>query len=210
MQESSTRRIYNIWAYFYDPIVARLVKRRHRLAVRRMGLRLGDRVLDVGIGTGLSLETYPTDIKVVGLDISEGMLRKAQQRAGKHGLSGVSLIRANALEMPFAGGSFDHILISHVVTVVSDPVRLIREIRRVGKLGCRIVIINHFQSGNRVMALIEKVLCPFFQKIGWRSDLSLERLILQTGLNVDFRYKLDVVDFWHTVFITNDSRAAVA
>ena len=209
MQESSTRRIYNIWAYFYDPIVARLVKRRHRLAVRRMGLRPGDKVLDVGIGTGLSLETYPTDIRVAGLDISEGMLRKARQRTRKHNLSGVSLIRANALEMPFASGSFDHVLISHVITVVSDPVWLVREIRRVGKPGCRIVIINHFQSGNRVMALIEKVLCPFFQKIGWRSDLSLEKLMLQTGLNVDFRYKLDVVDFWHTVFITNDSHAAV-
>ena len=208
MQESSTRRIYNIWAYFYDPIVARLVKRRHRLAVRRMGLQSGDRVLDVGIGTGLSLETYPNDIKVAGLDISGGMLRKARQRTRKHDLTGVSLIRANALEMPFASGSFDHVLISHVITVVSDPVCLVREIRRVGKPGCRIVIINHFQSGNRVMALIEKVLCPFFQKIGWRSDLSLERLMSQTGLNVDFRYKLDVVDFWHTVFITNDSHVA--
>jgi len=171
-------------------------------------LQPGDTVLDVGIGTGLSLETYPTDIRVAGLDISEGMLRKARQRTRKHGLNGVSLIRANALEIPFASDSFDHVLISHVITVVSDPVRLVREIRRVGKPGCRIVIINHFQSGNRVMALIEKVLCPFFQKIGWRSDLSLEKLMSQTGLNVDFRYKLDVVDFWHTVFITNDSRAA--
>lgn len=210
MQESTTRRIYNVWSHFYDLLLAKVVRRRHRLAIGRMDIQLGDRILDVGIGTGLSLGRYPRGAKIVGVDISEGMLRKAARRAGKLEGCGVQLVLADALHLPFAAASFDHILISHVITVVSDPVRLVEQIRRVGKPGCRIVIINHFQSGNRVLAVIEKWLCPLFQKIGWRSDLSLERLMHETGLNVDFRYKLDAVDLWQTVFITNDGRALMA
>ncbi len=73
-----------------------------------------------------------------------------------------------------------------------------------GKPGARIVIINHFQSGNRMMALIEKWLCPVCTKLGWRSDLSFEHLMDLTDLEVDFRYKLDHLDLWETIFITND------
>lgn len=210
MDEGSTRRIYNVWSHFYDLLLAKLVRRRHRLAVQRMDIQRGDTILDVGIGTGLSLEAYPCGVRIVGVDISEGMLHKAQERVRKLRRGGAYLALADALEMPFPPASFDHIVIGHVITVVSDPVKLVREIKRVGRPGCRIVIINHFQSGNRAMALIEKILCPLFQKIGWRSDLSLERLMGETGLDVDFRYKIDAVDLWQTVFITNDSRAAVA
>jgi phosphatidylethanolamine/phosphatidyl-N-methylethanolamine N-methyltransferase len=87
--------------------------------------------------------------------------------------------------------------------VVSDPVKLIEETRRVTKVGGQMVIINHFRSTNRVVGTIEKLLCPLCQHLGWRSDLCLQELVEQTGLEVDFRYKLDNVDLFQTVFITN-------
>ena len=118
-------------------------------------------------------------------------------------MGSVSLAVADAMRLPFAEHAFDHVFLSHVITVVSDPVRLIEEIRRVAKPGGRVVIINHFQSGRRLISLFEKLLCPFFIKIGWKSDLSLEDLIRQTGLQVDYRYKLDQIDLWETVFATN-------
>ena len=208
MNERTTQKIYNFQSYFYDPLVARLVKRRHRKAIGRMNLRAGDRVLDVGIGTGLSLDIYPRGIHVVGMDICEGMLGKARERIGRNRLDGVMLTRADAMRMPFPDGAFDHILISHVITVVSDPVQLVNELRRVGKPGCQIVIINHFLSGHPVMAFIERVMCPFFEKVGWRSDLSLEQLMEKTQISIDYRYKLDIIDFWQTVFITNDTKQA--
>lgn len=204
MQEASTRSIYDIWAHFYDHTMGRGVQRRQQLAIDRMNIQPGQKILDVGIGTGLSLDLYPRHCKVVGIDISEGMLGKASSRIEQYDYQFASLAVADALHLPFADSSFDHVFVTHVITVVSDPVRLIEEMRRVCKVGGKIVIVNHFLSGNRFAAALERLLRPICEKIGWRSDLSLEYLIKQTGLPVDYRYKLDSVDVWETVFVTND------
>jgi len=203
MQEHSTRKIYNIQAHFYDQIAANMIRRRQRDAIGRMNIKPGDRLLDIGIGTGVSLETYPRDCHVTGIDISEGMLAKAQERIVKNDFKNASLAIADAMFLPFKDNSFDHILVSLVVTVVSDPVRLLNHIKRVGKPGCRIVIINHFQSGFRLMAWLEKVFCPFFVKVGWRSDLNFHELLQEAKLEVDFRYKIRNIDFWDIVFLRN-------
>jgi phosphatidylethanolamine/phosphatidyl-N-methylethanolamine N-methyltransferase len=94
-----------------------------------------------------------------------------------------------------------------VISVVSDPYKLVMEAQRVAKSGARIVIVNHFQSTNRFIALIEKWLCPLCTKLGWRSDLALQDLIRRTGVTIDYRYKLDSIDLWETVVINNDKSA---
>jgi phosphatidylethanolamine/phosphatidyl-N-methylethanolamine N-methyltransferase len=203
MQEHSTRIIYNIQSHFYDNIAANMIRKRQRDAISRMHIKPGDRLLDIGIGTGVALESYPRDCRVTGIDISEGMLAKAQERIAKNNFTNASLAIADAMFLPFKDNSFDHILVSMVVTVVSDPVRLLEHMKRVGKPGCRIVIINHFQSGFRLMGWIEKILCPFFTKVGWKSDLNLHELLKAAKLEVDFRYKLRNIDFWDVIFLRN-------
>jgi phosphatidylethanolamine/phosphatidyl-N-methylethanolamine N-methyltransferase len=96
---------------------------------------------------------------------------------------------------------------SHVISVVSDPYKLIQEAQRVAKPGGRIVMVNHFQSTNRFIALVEKWLCPLCTKLGWRSDLALQDLVRRTGVEVDYRYKLESIDLWETVVITNNKSA---
>jgi phosphatidylethanolamine/phosphatidyl-N-methylethanolamine N-methyltransferase len=195
---------------FYDATFGRLVRRRIERAIHHMNIGDNDRVLDLGIGTGVSMNYYPRHAQLIGIDLSGGMLREARKKIREMNLDRAIVFQANALQLPFADSTFDHIFISHVISVVSDPVLLVREAQRVAKPGARIVIVNHFQSTNRFIALFEKWLCPLCTKLGWRSDLVLQDLIRNTGVEVDYRYKLESIDLWETVVITNTKSALAA
>src|SRR5947199_5474730 len=207
MQESSTKKIYDVHSMFYDATFGRLVRRRIARAINHMHIAESDRVLDLGIGTGVSLQFYPRRGRVIGVDLSAGILREARKKIRERNLTHATVFQANALELPFADSTFDHIFISHVISVVSDPYRLIKEAQRVAKPLSRIVIVNHFQSTNRFWALLEKWACPLCTALGWRSDLALQDLIRRTGVEIDYRYKLDNIDLWETVVITNSKSA---
>jgi phosphatidylethanolamine/phosphatidyl-N-methylethanolamine N-methyltransferase len=205
MQESTTRVLYDDQSRVYDKTFGALVQRRISTAISHINIKPGDRVLDLGIGTGAALQYYPQDRgHIFGIDLSDGMLRKCLRRMDDLNRRNATVIQGNALELPFADNSFDHIFISHVISVVSDPCSLVREAQRVAKPGARIVVLNHFQSTNRFIALIEKWLCPLCTKLGWRSDLALQDLIRRTGLEVDYRFKLENIDLWETVVISNN------
>jgi len=207
MQESSTKKIYDVHSMFYDATFGRLVRRRIARAINHMNIAQTDRVLDLGIGTGVSLNYYPQRGRVIGIDLSAGMLREARKKIRELNFDRASVFQANALELPFADSTFDHVFISHVISVVSDPYRLVQEAQRVAKPLSRIVIVNHFQSTNRFWALLEKWACPLCTALGWRSDLALQDLIRRTGVEIDYRYKLDNIDLWETVVITNSKSA---
>jgi len=208
MQEATTRVIYDVQSAFYDITFGRLVRRRIAGAITRH-MKIGDRdlVLDLGIGTGGSLGYYPRYGRIIGIDLSAGMLRECRKKIVERGIDNVSVVQGDALRLPFADDSFDHVFISHVISVVSDPIRMVREAQRVARPGARIVIVNHFQSTNRFIAMLEKWLCPLCTRLGWRSDLGLQELIRQTGLQVDYRFKLESLDLWETVVVTNDKSA---
>lgn len=207
MQEASTKKIYDIQSLFYDVTFGRLVRRRVERAIHHMNIDESDLVLDLGIGTGQSLNYYPKRGRIVGVDLSGGMLREARKKIRERQLNHVTVFQANALELPFADNTFDHIFTSHVISVVSDPVKLVKEAQRVAKPGARIVMLNHFQSTNRFVALLEKWACPLCTHLGWRSDLVLHDLIRRTGLDIDYRYKLESIDLWETVVINNNKSA---
>ena len=208
MQEASTRKIYDVHAMFYDATFGRLVRKRIERAISHMPIGQSDLILDLGIGTGVSLDYYPTDRgRVIGVDLSSGMLRKAREKIRERELPHANVFQADALRLPFADDTFDHVFTSHVISVVSDPYRLIEEAQRVARPGARIVMVNHFQSTNRFIAMVEKWLCPLCTKLGWRSDLALQDLVRRTGMEIDYRYQLASLDLWETVVITNNKSA---
>jgi len=136
MQESSTRKIYDVHSVFYDATFGRLVRRRIARAISHMNLRQNDRVLDLGIGTGVSLNFYPKDRgKIVGIDLSAGMLREARKKMHAQERQNVTVFQADAMRLPFGDNTFDYVFISHVISVVSDPYRLVQEAQRVAKAG---------------------------------------------------------------------------
>jgi phosphatidylethanolamine/phosphatidyl-N-methylethanolamine N-methyltransferase len=207
MQESSTRIIYDFQSLFYDLTFGRLVQRRIAKGISHMNIQPTDLVLDLGIGTGASLGYYPRHSRIVGIDLSWGMLRQIRRKVEHRNLIRPMLFQANALQLPFADNSFDCVFISHVISVVSDPFRMIKEAQRVAKPGARLVIVNHFQSTNRFIAMVEKFLCPLCAKLGWRSDLALQDLIRRTGVEIDYRFKLESLDLWETVVMSNNKSA---
>jgi phosphatidylethanolamine/phosphatidyl-N-methylethanolamine N-methyltransferase len=204
MQEATTQGIYDFHSLFYDATFGRLVRRRIARAIGHMDIKVQDCVLDLGIGTGASLSYYPNRGRIYGVDLSAGMLRECRKKIRERGLDHVSVFQADAMRLPFADDTFDHVFISHVISVVSDPCRMVQEVQRVAKPDARIVIVNHFQSTNRLIAMVEKWLCPLCTRLGWRSDLALQDLIRRTGVLVDYRYKLESIDLWETVVISNN------
>ena len=203
MQETSTRRIYDIQSAVYDYTFGALVKRRIQRAIQQMDIKPGETVLDIGVGTGNAMGFYPKHGNVVGVDLSVGMLQLARKKIEEQQFDNMTVFQGNALELPFEDSSFDHIFISHVISVVSQPELLVREAQRVAREGAKIVILNHFLSTNRFIAMIEKWANPLCEKIGWRSDLALADLVAKTQIEIDYRYKLRSVDLWETVVTTN-------
>src|SRR5256714_14239397 len=107
------------------------------MAIAHMNLTPTDRVLDLGIGTGVSLNFYPQFGRVVGVDLSSGMLRQCRKKIAERGLSHATVFQSDAMRLPFADDTFDHVFISHVISVVSDPYQLVREAQRGARPGAR-------------------------------------------------------------------------
>lgn len=201
MNEAATSRCYDLWSQFYDRTFGRLVHRRQLRAVDQLRPKAGQRVLDIGVGTGMTLCHYPKNVRVVGLDLSSGMLTKAVHKIRQHRLDRCLVVQADAMLPPFDDCSFDHIMISHTISVVSDPARLLRWARRLVKPGGRIVVLNHFQSPVAPVAWLERLANPLCTKVGWRSDLSLEECLASVDLHVQYRFKISLVDFWQIVVL---------
>jgi len=210
MSEPVTSRLYDLWSLCYDATFGALVHARQKRALEQFRFQPGDRVLDLGAGTGMTLPHYPHDVHVVAMDLSEGMLAKARAKCRKLGLDHCDLVLADAMRPPFAERSFDHVLISHTVSVVSDPPRLMQWAERLLRPGGRIVVLNHFRSTHPFIGWWERVLNPLFVKIGWRSDLSLEEAMTGVNLEIEYLFQMRTIDLWKIVVLSNRSPDAPA
>ena len=204
MEIESIKKIYNGYSNVYDALFKRFFFPRIQHAITYMDIKPGDLILDVGVGTGLSLPVFPRYCRVIGIDLSGEMLKKAREKIEAEKLDNIRVLEMDAMQVAFPDDSFDKVFISHVVSVVPDPYRVMSEIRRVCKKGGRVVIVNHFKSSNKVVAGVEKFMNPICKKIGWRSDLCFDEFIRNSGLRLEKRYRLKKVDFWDIVFTTND------
>ncbi|MBI5826947.1 MAG: class I SAM-dependent methyltransferase [Deltaproteobacteria bacterium] len=204
MELESIKKIYAGYSNVYDVLFKRFFYPRIKHAITYMDIRPGERILDVGVGTGLSFSVFPRHCKVVGIDLSTEMLKKAREKIEKNGLDNIRLLGMDAMSIGFRDDSFDKVFISHVVSVVPDPYRVMSEVKRVCRKGGQVVIVNHFKSRNKLVETAEKIINPVCKKIGWRSDLCLNEFIDRAGLQVKRKYTLKKLDFWHILFTTND------
>ena len=173
-------------------------------AIRRMGIQAGERVLEVGVGTGINAPLYPSDCAVTGIDLSSSMLEKARDRVFRKGVRNVRLLQMDAANLKFADDSFDIVYAPYVISVVPDPVGVAREMRRVCRPGGRIIILNHFRSRNPVMAWVERGISPFTVHIGFKSDLDLPGFLAQAELEPLSIEKVNFPRIWSLVMCAKD------
>ncbi|MDJ0976814.1 MAG: class I SAM-dependent methyltransferase [Planctomycetota bacterium] len=175
--------LYNGLAKLYDPIFARVFYPRASRTIRALGIGQGHEVLELGVGTGLSLEAYPESCRVLGIDYSDAMLAQAHKKVRKKSLSHVSLRQMDAQDLSLPTGRFDFVMAFHIVTVVPDHERLMREAMRVCKPGGLITVINHFRDERGLVPRLEVKLDRTLRRLGW-TTMTQRELLDPHGLEV--------------------------
>jgi phosphatidylethanolamine/phosphatidyl-N-methylethanolamine N-methyltransferase len=182
-------RIYSDLAGFYDHLFTRVFARRIDQVVKGLRIPAGARVLEVGIGTGLSVDAYPQHADVVGIDLSQDMLDRAARKMDPARHGHITLQQGDALNLQFSDESFDVVTAFHVITVVPDPKRMLDEMVRVCRPGGKIVIINHFSSERALVRFVIDRVDPITRHLGWSTRLRLQDVLDPGVLVMEKRYK---------------------
>ena len=190
MELDAVRNSYARWAPVYDATFGRITHAGRREAVRHINAR-GGRVLEVGVGTGLSLEAYDPALQVTGFDYSEDMLRKARARVARRDLKHVeALHQMDARSLDFPDSSFDTVAAMHVLSVVPEPEQVMTEIARVLRPGGQVVITNHFRHERGVWAGLARAAAPLERVLGWHSDFEIDTVLQDPRLHLITRRDL--------------------
>src|ERR687891_1077412 len=204
VENDFVERVYEKLSKVYDFVFGPTLHPGRLVAIDRMGIRPDDRVLEVGVGTGINTSLYPSNCQVTGIDLSSSMLEKARERVAREHLRNVRLLEMDAANLTFADDSFDIVYAPYLVSVVPDPVKVVREMRRVCRPGGRIIVLNHFPSANRLMSWAERMLSPFTVHIGFKCDLDLPAFLAQAGLEPVSIEKVNVPKIWSLVTCIKD------
>jgi phosphatidylethanolamine/phosphatidyl-N-methylethanolamine N-methyltransferase len=178
MDEAAVKSAYRRWAPVYDNTFGLVAAEGRKHAVEIINQGKG-RVLEVGVGTGLSLPAYRRDLEIVGIDLSPEMLEKARERVAAEGLAHVAgLHEMDAGDLKFPDASFDTVAAMYVMTVVPEPEKVMRELARVCKPGGEVLLVNHFSTEQGMRGWVERQMAPFADKLGWRPVFDVERVMV--------------------------------
>ncbi len=204
MNQEEVKSIYSKYSSVYDKAFSHFFFPRIKIGIDKSRITKGDRVIEVGVGTGISLPLYPRDCDVVGIDLTRKMLEKAIEKKKRHDLRHVELLEMDAENMTFGDNAFDHAVAAFVISVVPNPEKMVSEMKRVTKKGGNILIFNHFSSKNSFLSAMNKLFCPITEKCGWRSDISLDLLSNHCNLEINEVLKKSKFDPWSIIIATNN------
>src|SRR6476660_7103439 len=189
VENAFVTKVYENIAWMYDFTFGPTLHAGRIQSIQRMGINAG---------------LYPPDCVVTGIDLSEPMLEKARERVLRKGLSNIRLLAMDAADLKFPDSSFDIVYAPYVISVVPDPVAVVREMRRVCRPGGRLVILNHFRGTNRLGAWLDRVISPLTVHIGFKSDLDLPAFLAQAELKPVSIEKVNVPRIWSLITCIKD------
>jgi len=193
--------VYDKLAKVYDIIFGPTLHPGRLRAIERMDIQSGERVLEVGVGTGINLSLYPKNCSVTGIDFSESMLEIARERAERKDTRNVRLLQMDAADLKFADNAFDIVYAPYLISVVPDPVQVAYEMRRVCRPGGRVILLNHFLSPNLFLSRIERLISPFTIHIGFKADLDLPAFLTQAEMQPQSIEKVNFPKLWSLVTV---------
>ena len=175
LDRDTVERAYSRWAPVYDLVFGAVFERGRQAAIAAAE-RIGGRILEVGVGTGISLPDYSRANRLCGVDISESMLRKAQERVAELGLTHVEgLWVMDAERLSFPDASFDVVVAQYVITTVPNPEAALDEFARILKPGGEIVLVSRIGAEAGLRRTLEHWFAPAARRLGWRTEFAFER-----------------------------------
>lgn len=185
MDEAAVRRAYRRWAPVYDYTFGLIASVGRKRSIAHINGRGPGSVLEVGVGTGLSLPRFNKDVQVTGIDLSPEMLAKARERVAELNLTNVKgVYEMDASALTFADGSFDTVVAMYLITVVPDPIRVMRELERVCAPGGEVILVNHFSQNHGVRGFIEHRMAPYADMLGWHPVFPVEKVMVCPSLKL--------------------------
>src|SRR6201985_1673637 len=176
IDRARVEKAYGRWAPVYDLVFGKVFDQGRQSTIAEAD-KIGGRILDVGVGTGLSLSDYSPTTKLYGVDISEPMLRKAQQRVRALALSNVETLAVmDAKNLAFRDASFDAVVAQYVITAVPDPEGTLDDFIRVLKPGGELILVNHIGAEHGPRRAFALAFAPLARRLGWRPEFPWARL----------------------------------
>jgi phosphatidylethanolamine/phosphatidyl-N-methylethanolamine N-methyltransferase len=201
-------KIYYEFSHLYDRVFTRVFYPRIDMVIRSLEIKSGAEVLEVGAGTGLAFQAYPSHCHVTGIDLAAEMLELAQDKIDWNGWRHIEVREMDALNLKFEDDTFDYATAFHVVSVVPDARRLLSEAIRVTKPGGMIVIVNHFRSDNGLLDRLDRMAEPIYRWLGWHT-VDLGEILSDLPLEIIEKYKTSRHSLF-TIIVAKNAKPAPA
>ena len=206
MDQNSIIKSYKRVSSFYDLTFGQVFRPGQKAIIKKMDCIDSDNVLEIGIGTGSSLQYYPKETKVVGIDISPDMLEVAKKRIVKDKIDNKHILLMNGERLSFPDNSFDKVVGMYVVSVTQNPQVLVEEMKRVCKNDGDIYIVNHFstEQDNPFVKMFEKGLMPISKILGWKPYFPFDEFNAYANLDVLEMTKVNLFNYWNIIHASNN------
>jgi phosphatidylethanolamine/phosphatidyl-N-methylethanolamine N-methyltransferase len=187
LDKVTLQKAYARWAPMYDLVFGALFSR-GRLAAIAAADRVGGRILEVGVGTGITLPGYSSSNRIIGIDLCEAMLLKAQRRVAQLSLTNVEKLEVmDAEDLSFPDASFDVVVANHVISTVPNPEAALDECARMLRPGGEMILLSRIGADAGLRHLVETMLQPIVRRLGWRTEFPWERFARWTERRTDVR-----------------------